>query len=58
MFCQNCGTQNNDASVFCENCGAKLEKPVQPNVAAQQAQPVQPNMAAQQSQYSLISEKK
>ena len=45
MFCQNCGTQNND-----ENCGAKLEKPVQPNVAAQQAQPVQPNMAAQQSQ--------
>lgn len=50
MFCQNCGTQNNDASVFCENCGAKLEKPVQPNVAAHQAQPVQPNMAAQQAQ--------
>lgn len=54
MFCQNCGTQNNDASVFCENCGAKLEKPVQqavqweqPNVGAEQ---VQPNMASQPMQ--------
>lgn len=28
MFCQNCGTKNNDESIFCEECGTKLEKPV------------------------------
>lgn len=47
MFCQNCGTKNNDASVFCENCGAKLEKPVQP---AQPTQPVQPAQPVQPTQ--------
>lgn len=40
MFCQNCGTKNNDASVFCENCGARLEKPV--DVAPQSVQQEQP----------------
>lgn len=47
MFCQNCGTKNNDSSVFCENCGAKLEKPVQP---AQPTQPVQPAQPVQPTQ--------
>ncbi len=57
MFCQNCGTQNDDAAVFCCNCGARLEKdaqqpkstapvqqaaPVQSEAPAQQAAPVQP----------------
>ena len=27
MFCQNCGTQNNDGSMNCINCGAPLEAP-------------------------------
>ncbi len=57
MYCQNCGTDNDDAAVFCCNCGARLEKdaqqpqstapvqqatPVQPEAPAQQAAPVQP----------------
>lgn len=51
MFCQNCGTQNDDAAVFCCSCGARLEKdaqqskstaPVQPETPTQQAAPVQP----------------
>lgn len=43
MFCQNCGTKNNDTSIFCENCGARLEKPVQqaPQVEQVQEQPVE-----------------
>lgn len=27
MFCQNCGTKNDEAAVFCESCGIKLEHP-------------------------------
>lgn len=49
MFCQNCGTKNNDASIFCENCGARLEKPV--DAARQQEQPVQQEQAVQQEQF-------
>lgn len=41
MFCQNCGTKNNDASIFCESCGAKLEKPVAPQATQQPVQPTQ-----------------
>lgn len=26
MFCQACGTPNDDAALFCESCGARLEK--------------------------------
>lgn len=26
MFCGNCGTPNNDSSVFCANCGARLQE--------------------------------
>jgi hypothetical protein len=29
MYCQNCGTENDDAAVFCCSCGARLEKDAQ-----------------------------
>lgn len=32
MFCQNCGNQNGDGSLFCESCGAKLIAPAAPAV--------------------------
>ena len=25
MFCQKCGTENNDMSTYCSNCGEKLK---------------------------------
>jgi len=33
MFCENCGTQQNDNARFCENCGAVTEAHVQPSYA-------------------------
>ena len=27
MFCQECGAENKDSSIFCEECGMKLDKP-------------------------------
>lgn len=49
MFCENCGTKNQDGAVFCENCGTKL---VQPQAAPQmnQVPPVQPQAAPQMNQ--------
>jgi uncharacterized protein YjdB len=54
MFCENCGKQNPDDTIFCTNCGFKQEvteeqpsikQPVQPQVI--QPQPVQPQMVQQ-----------
>lgn len=50
MFCNNCGTQNEDGSAFCMNCGTKLEAAPQPAQNTQQAAPApqqQPQQAAQ-----------
>ncbi len=44
MFCQNCGTQNNDAYTNCVNCGAPLREP-------QYSQPQQYQQQSQQPYY-------
>lgn len=32
MYCQTCGTPNDDAALFCESCGARLERNKKENV--------------------------
>lgn len=46
MFCQNCGTKNEDTSLFCESCGAKLEP-----VVEEAAPVVEPAPVAEPQQY-------
>lgn len=49
MFCQECGTQNPDGSIFCQKCGAKLDVP---NVSKKaETQYVQPNYVQPQVGY-------
>ncbi len=51
MFCQNCGTQNEDNSLFCISCGAKLDvTPAVPVAEAPAATPVAPAQPAQPAQ--------
>lgn len=42
MFCQKCGAQISDDSVFCENCGARVEAQAAPAAPAPAPAPVQP----------------
>lgn len=49
MFCQSCGTQNPEGSLFCQECGVKLDVP---NVSkAQEAQVVQTDYVQLQNGY-------
>lgn len=52
MFCENCGTKNQDGAVFCENCGTKLVQPqdAQQTQAEPQVNQVPPMQAAPQYQ--------
>ena len=53
-FCQNCGTQNEENSLFCASCGAK-----QPNTTEQQqAAPLQPAAQTNFTQTSPPNKKK
>ena len=45
MFCQNCGTQAEEGTLFCKNCGASLGTPAQ-------QQPPQQNYYAPQQPYT------
>lgn len=47
MFCNACGTQNLDSSVFCTKCGTNLETGVKPS--ADQIAPGQPGQLTPQS---------
>ena len=54
MFCQNCGTRQNDNARFCENCGAAVDGVAQPYAPAQQPYaPTQQPYAPEPQTYNL-----